>query len=75
MAYTAPRMEWTKTAPDTWRREVPPDAQFTLKAAMMRDRRWTWEVYAGAAERPMATGIVNSLGAAKNACEGFIKRG
>jgi hypothetical protein len=68
-------MDWTKTDRDQWRCEVPPDGRFILKASIMGDRRWTWEVYSGTAVNPMATGIVSSLGAAKNACEGFIKRG
>ncbi len=67
-------MQWTKTGRDQWICQVPPDARFTLKASIKGDGRWSWEVYAGAAEDPMATGIVGSLGAAKNAMEGFLKR-
>jgi hypothetical protein len=73
MAYT-PRMEWTKTARDQWRCEVAPDARFTLKAFIKGDGRWTWEVFSGATENPMASGHVGSLGAAKNASEGFLTR-
>jgi len=73
MAYT-PRMHWNKTGPDQWICFVPPAARFTLKAVIKGDNRWTWEVYSGATEDPMATGIVNSLNAAKNAMEGFLKR-
>jgi hypothetical protein len=68
-------MQWTKTAADEWCCKVPPEACFTLKATLMGDRRWTWEVYTGGNVNPTATGIVSTLGAAKNACEGFIKRG
>jgi hypothetical protein len=67
-------MKWIKTGPDQWRCEVPPDARFTLKAFAKGDGRWTWEIYAAAATGPMAAGIVNSLGAAKNAIEGFMTR-
>jgi hypothetical protein len=67
-------MEWSKTARDQWQCEVPPDARFIVKARIKGDGRWTWEVFAGAAENPTASGIVNSLGAAKNASEGFLKR-
>jgi len=67
-------MEWSKTGRDQWRCQVPPDARFTLKAQIKGDGRWTWEVFAGTAENPMASGIVNSLGAAKNAGEGFLIR-
>lgn len=67
-------MDWSKTAPDQWKCEVPPDARFTLKAYIKGDGRWWWEVYAGTTDRPMAAGIVGSLGAAKNASEGFLKR-
>jgi hypothetical protein len=67
-------MKWTKGAADQWICRVPPDARFTMKAFAKPDGRWSWEVFAGAAESPMATGIVGSLGAAKNAAEQFLKR-
>jgi hypothetical protein len=67
-------MQWAKKARDQWHCEVPPAARFTLKASIMGDGRWTWEVFAGTAVNPTATGIVGSLGAAKNASEGFLKR-
>ena len=39
-----------------------------------KPRRWSWEVFSGDADSPMATGIANSLGAAKNVAEQFVKR-
>jgi hypothetical protein len=67
-------MHWTKSGPDQWICRIPPDARFTLKAFIKGDGRWTWEVYSGATLDPMASGIVGSLNAAKNAMEGFLKR-
>lgn len=67
-------LKWTKTGPDQWRCVVPPAARFTLKALIKGDGRWTWEVYAGTAENPMATGIVSTLGAAKHATGMFLTK-
>ena len=71
-------MSWKKAAPDKktrcerWVCEA--DAGFTLKALAKPDGRWVWEVYAAGADRPMATGVVASLGRAKNVSEQFLKR-
>ena len=67
-------MKWTKGAVDQWICRVPPNARFTLKTLAKPDGRWSWEVFSGAADSPMATGIVSSFGAAKNAAEQFLKR-
>ena len=67
-------MQWTKAAGDQWICRVPPGARFTLKVIPRSDRRWSWEVFSGDADSPMATGIANSLGAAKNVAEQFVKR-
>ena len=67
-------LHWTKTGPDQWISHLPPAARFTLKTFIKGDGRWTWEVYSGTTEDPMATGIVGSLNAARNAIEGFLKR-
>jgi hypothetical protein len=67
-------MHWTKAANDQWICRVPPNARFTLKALAKADGRWSWEVFSGDTEAPMATGIVGSVGAAKNATELFLKR-
>lgn len=77
-------MSWKKAAPDAktkcerWTSVVPegapPEERFTLKALAKPDGRWVWEVYAAGADRPMATGVVASLGRAKNVSEQFLKR-
>lgn len=67
-------MHWTKVSGEEWTCRVPPDARFTLKALATQDRRWQWEVFTGPADRPNATGLVSSLGAAKNAAELFLKK-
>jgi hypothetical protein len=64
---------WTKGAANHWLCRVPPEARFTLKVFPKGDGRWSWEVFSGTTPDPMATGIVNSLGAAKAATERFLK--
>ena len=67
-------MEWKKIARDQWICEVPPDARFTLKAFMKGDLRWSWEAFMKGTEAARASGIVNSLNAAKNASEQYLKK-
>ena len=71
---TAEPLRWIKTGRDGWICRVPPAARFTLKAFPKGDGRWSWEVFSAATVDPMATGIVGSLGAARNATELFLKR-
>lgn len=73
---SASELRWTKAGPDQWVCLVPPDARFTLKAGVIGDGRWGWKIFAGAAENAMASGIVSSFGAAKQAMRNFmVKQG
>nr|AYM52571.1 hypothetical protein [Aetherobacter rufus] len=72
-AYT-PAMHWTRAGRDQWICQIPPDARFTLKAFVKGDGRWSWEVFAGVAKSPMATGIAGNVGAAKKTAEQFVTR-
>ena len=67
-------MDWIKDGPKTWICRVPPDGRFTLTATQMGDLRWAWKIIESTADNPMATGIVNSPGAAKHAMENFLKK-
>ncbi len=67
-------LSWKKDAGGTWISRIDPDARFTLKAIPKGDGRWSWAVYAGATEAPMATGVANNIGAAKNTMEQLVKR-
>jgi hypothetical protein len=67
-------LNWKKSEMDQWIYRAPPDARFTLKIAPKGDGRWAWSVFAGTADGPMATGLANSLGAAKNTAEQLLKR-
>jgi hypothetical protein len=53
---------------------LPPDARYTLKVYVKGDGRWSWEVFAGAALSPMATGIASNVGGAKKTAELFVTR-
>jgi len=46
----------------------------SLRLAPTGDGRWNWQVFNGAALNPMATGIANSLGAAKTVATQFAGR-
>lgn len=61
---------WTKQA-NGWKGVAGP---FAVKAIPKGDGRWNWEVVADGATNPTATGVASSLGAAKTACEQFVKR-
>lgn len=65
---------WKKHADGGWRCTVEPGERFALEVRPKGDGRWSWSVIAGAATAPMATGVANSLGAAKNTVEQLLKR-
>jgi hypothetical protein len=65
-------MDWKKVGNALWTCQV--DTRFSLRAELMADGRWTWKIFATGAGAPMATGIVNSPGAAKHAMENFLKK-
>ena len=50
------------------------ESRFALVADLMGDGRWNWKITASGAIAPMASGIVNSTGAAKHAIENFLKK-
>jgi hypothetical protein len=63
-------MRWTKQG-NGWNATEGP---FAVKAAPKGDGRWDWAVFADGADNPTATGVAASAGAAKTACENFVKR-
>jgi hypothetical protein len=69
-------MKWTKDGPGWLCRvaPVPPDVVFMLKVQPKGDGRWAWEVFPGAGDRTIASGVVSSLGAAKTITENFANR-
>ncbi len=46
----------------------------SLRLTPTGDGRWNWQVFNGGAPNPMATGIANSLGAAKTVATQFAGR-
>jgi hypothetical protein len=69
----APALRWTKAEGDRWVCAAV-GGRFNLKASPKGDGRWTWEAFAAGADDPMASGIVSSLPAAKNAAQQFLQR-
>jgi len=67
-------MKWAKDDQDRWIRRIDPDARFTLIATAKGDGRWSWAVFQGTTDNPMATGIASNLGAAKATMDLFIQR-
>jgi hypothetical protein len=63
-------ISWKRQA-TTWRGAEGP---FVVNVSPKGDGRWNWEIFADEGPNPTATGIGNSLGAAKNATEQFVKR-
>lgn len=63
-------LAWKKDGPG-WKGNEGP---FVAQAAPKGDGRWNWSVFADAAPNPTATGVASSAGAAKTACENFVKR-
>lgn len=47
---------------------------FVANASPKGDGRWEWAVFADGTANPTATGVASSAGAAKTACEQFVKR-
>lgn len=65
-------LHWKKAGSKQWACEV--DTRFSLRADLMGDGRWTWKIFAAGNSAAMASGIVNSPGAAKHAMENFLKK-
>jgi hypothetical protein len=64
-------LAWTKQPADAVRAAAGP---FVANVSPKGDGRWNWAVYADGSANATATGIASSLGAAKTACEQFVKR-
>ncbi len=47
---------------------------FVANVVPKGDGRWSWEVFADAADAPQASGVRSSAGAAKTAVEQLVKR-
>ncbi len=63
-------VSWTQQG-DAWSGAEGP---FIMKLGPKGDGRWNWEIFADGSENALARGVVNSLGAAKTACERFVAR-
>jgi hypothetical protein len=64
-------IHWTKGQTGAFDARMEP---FTMKVDPKGDGRWNWQVLKDATRHPVATGIASSAGAAKTACEQFVKR-
>jgi hypothetical protein len=64
-------ISWTKKLVDDWSATVGP---LSVKIQPKGDGRYNWQVFKGDALNPMATGVANSLGAAKTVVEQFVNR-
>ncbi len=64
-------MKWRKNAGDVWTTRVGP---YAVKVGLTGDLRWNWSITKDDKPNPEATGVRASLGAAKTACEQFVKR-
>lgn len=62
---------WTKSAIGLLSSRMGP---LLLKVEPKGDGRWSWQVFNGDAQNPMATGVASSLGAAKTVTEQFARR-
>ncbi len=70
--WIAPAMDWKQTGKTTLTSQL--DTRYALRADAMPDGRWTWKITATGADAAMASGIVNSPGAAKHAILSFLKK-
>ncbi|RYE92136.1 MAG: hypothetical protein EOO75_07345 [Myxococcales bacterium] len=67
-------MSWTKSAGDRWTFRRSSDDPYTVKVFPRGDGRWVWEILAGDATNPTATGIARNLGAAKTVSTQLLER-
>ncbi len=63
-------LKWKRLGEDQWTSDL--DTRFSMNVKKMGDGRWTWKVSATGAVSHMATGICNSVGAAKQAVQNFL---
>jgi hypothetical protein len=64
-------LKWTKKPVDLWSATAGPLA---VAIQPKGDGRWNWQIFKADAMNPMATGVANSLGAAKTVVEQFVNR-
>ena len=65
-------MKWLKNTGDVWTMlHVGP---YLVTIEPKGDGRWNWTIVNGGKPNPEATGVRSSLGAAKTACEHYVKR-
>ena len=64
-------IEWKKNAGDVLTARAGP---FSLQIHPQGDGRWAWQIHSGDTPNPTATGIAQSLGAAKTVSEQFVMR-
>jgi len=64
-------MKWSKGQGDVWSGIAGP---FALRVQPKGDGRFTWQIVESPAKNPSASGVASSLGAAKTACEQYVKR-
>ena len=64
-------LQFTKDPKDVLTATAGP---FVVKITPKGDGRFGWQIFTGDAHNPTATGIANSLGAAKTTTEQFVKR-
>ena len=50
------------------------EGPFVARTSPKGDNRWNWTIHTDGNEAEAASGIASSLGAAKTACENFVKR-
>lgn len=65
-------MKWTKEPAEAWSLKA---TLFTALVKPTRDGRWTWEVFKeGGSANAAATGVSQSMNAAKRTVENFVTR-
>lgn len=64
-------MQWRQHPNDTWITRAGP---YVVTIKKTGDGRFGWSIVSGDKPNPEATGVRTSLGAAKTACENFVKR-
>ena len=64
-------MKWSKNTGDVWTTDAGP---YRVTIDPKGDGRWNWTIVNSGKPNPEATGVRPSLGAAKSACELYVKR-
>lgn len=64
-------LAWTKQRDSSLKGSEGP---FVAHVVPKADGRWDWKIFVDDTPNPTATGVRASLGAAKTACEEFVKR-